>query len=103
MDKPKLIRDTLRYYGEIELPAGCVVATCELVHVAIMDEAIAFPSCEAFWWRKQKWLLDDKERAFGYFEAGRYMWLLANIKALPEPVPARGMQGLWNFDERLLR
>jgi hypothetical protein len=36
------------------------------------------------------------ERAFGGYEPGRYGWLLAGIKALPEPIECRGMPGLWN-------
>jgi activating signal cointegrator 1 len=39
--------------------------------------------------------VSDQERAFGDYTPGRYAWLLGNVFALPEPIPARGMPGLW--------
>lgn len=39
---------------------------------------------------------DSPERAFGDYAPGRYAWLLANVRALPEPVPCRGYQQLWD-------
>lgn len=35
---------------------------------------------------------------YGDFTPGRYAWLLADIVALPEPIPAKGKQGLWTPD-----
>jgi hypothetical protein len=40
----------------------------------------------------------EPERSFGGYAAGRYAWLLANIKALPEPIPCKGALGLWNYE-----
>jgi activating signal cointegrator 1 len=37
-----------------------------------------------------------QERAFGNYARGRFGWLLDALKTLPEPVPCRGAQGLWN-------
>lgn len=34
---------------------------------------------------------------FGWFEAGRWAWILADVVAFATPVPARGSQGLWNW------
>lgn len=42
--------------------------------------------------------LSSMERAFGDYAPGRYGWKLANVRALAEPVPARGMPGLWHCD-----
>jgi activating signal cointegrator 1 len=39
------------------------------------------------------------QRPYGIYEPGRYAWLLADIKPLAEPIPARGRQGLWNWQE----
>lgn len=36
------------------------------------------------------------EYAFGDYSAGRYMWLLKDIIALPEPVPCKGALSLWD-------
>jgi len=41
----------------------------------------------------------EQDRLFGYWRPGRYAWELADVAALAEPVPARGKQGLWEWDE----
>lgn len=40
--------------------------------------------------------LPEQERAFGDYSPGRFAWKLENVRVLPESVPARGYQGLWN-------
>lgn len=35
---------------------------------------------------------------WGNFSAGRWLWFLAEVKALPEPVPAVGRQGFWRWN-----
>ncbi|MCY4560237.1 MAG: hypothetical protein OXF79_28545 [Chloroflexi bacterium] len=32
------------------------------------------------------------------FSPGRWLWFLANVRALPDPVPAVGHQGFWHWD-----
>jgi hypothetical protein len=34
---------------------------------------------------------------YGDFTPGRFAWLLSSIKALDEPMPAKGHQGLWEW------
>jgi hypothetical protein len=34
---------------------------------------------------------------FGNYSEGRYAWILENIQPLPEPIPAKGAQGLWEW------
>lgn len=72
-----------------DLPLGVVVATCELVKVERITMFIELPP--------------DPEFQFGNYEVGRYLWHLANIKRLKEPVPARGALSLWEWDQALLR
>lgn len=36
---------------------------------------------------------------FGDFSSGRYAWLLADVEPLPEPIPAKGRFGLWEWDQ----
>jgi len=38
------------------------------------------------------------ERAFGDYSPGRWAWLLADVKPLTTPIPARGALGLWNWE-----
>jgi len=38
------------------------------------------------------------EILFGDWTPGRYVWEIANVNLLPEPIPARGKQGLFNIE-----
>lgn len=79
------------------MPLGCIVATCNLVEVARINLAISFPACRAYWHNKREWRLSAQERAFGDYSVGRYMWLLDNVQILPEPIPAKGSMGFWEW------
>lgn len=39
------------------------------------------------------------ELLFGDWTAGRYALEFANMTMLPEPIPVKGRQGLWNWEE----
>ena len=86
-------------YGEegvlfvTELPYGCIVAICKLAAVVRIDKS-------SYTWASHKWVLNEQERAFGDYSVGRYMWLLENIKILPEPIPAKGAMGLWEWNHK---
>lgn len=47
------------------------------------------------------WIITEQERAFGNYTPGRFAWLLSNIRALPEAIPARGALSLWNYEGEL--
>ena len=85
-------------FDPVTLPVGMIIATCELVDVVQMNELHVFPACQGYGCKRQYWKLDEKERAFGDYQVGRYMWLLANVKKLNKPITAKGALGLWNFD-----
>ena len=36
---------------------------------------------------------------WGDFRTGRWLWLLTDVKALPEPIPAVGHQSFWHWIE----
>ncbi len=86
----------------LELPLGVVVATCTLVECyEIPDERRLFRRADLDYFNIGAWLPpDDPERSFGDYTPGRYAWLLTNIQALPQPVPARGALGLWDWNEQ---
>lgn len=42
------------------------------------------------------------ERQMGDFSPGRYGWELNKIQPLAEPIPYRGLQGLFNVPDELL-
>lgn len=70
------------------LPRGAVVATAVLVGCEPTDSAIT----EALLRER-----GDDERLFGDYTPGRWAWFFENIEALPEPVPAVGARGLWEW------
>jgi len=42
--------------------------------------------------------LTMEEKAFGDYSSGRYGWLLLDPVQFIKPIPARGMPGLWKFN-----
>ncbi len=69
-----------------ELPLGKIIAVANLDRI-LTSEAI-----------NASGKLSDQERAFGDYSSNRFGWMLSNIIKLENPIPARGMQGLWEFD-----
>jgi hypothetical protein len=65
------------------LPRGLVVATCQLTNVVRVEPGRLYAT--------------ERERAFGDYTIGRYAWLLDEVEPLPEPMPARGALGLWEW------
>lgn len=68
------------------LPTGTVIATAVLLHCVTVEHLENAPH-----------ILTPKERAFGDYSPGRYAWRLWNVTPLPEPIPARGALGLWEW------
>jgi hypothetical protein len=77
-------------------PRGAIVATCELQSVIRTEILESYISHNLF-------TMTDQERAFGDYSPGRYAWLLANVRALPEPIPAKGALGLWEWQQEETR
>lgn len=78
----------------LKLPFGAVLCTCNLVDC--LEIGVEYMS---------KWgseiehpLPTGNELAFGDYTPGRFAWILGDIKPLPEPIPTRGAQGLWNWE-----
>jgi len=80
-----------------QLPFGAIIAVCELRDVRIIgDGPNGDPTIAADDMLSLTPILGN-ERAFGNYAAGRYAWLLAGVRALPEPIPAKGKLGLWDY------
>ena len=62
---------------------GVVLAYCELVDCVLIRSEDDWP--------------DEYERRLGDYTIGRYMWKLADVKLVVEPVPVKGRQGLWEW------
>lgn len=77
---------------DVLLPVGEVVAVCRLVNCKEIDNTTLHP------WRFNPEELSEQEKAFGDFTLGRYAWILEDVRMLPEPIPAKGRLGLWNWE-----
>lgn len=95
-----------------DIPLGCVIATAELVncwhivynpgtnvdiarHIKIgaeLDVPRKHPDFHRYI------VPDEQEMLFGDWTPSHYAWEFANLSVLPEPIPAKGMQGLWNWE-----
>ncbi|MBN1954854.1 MAG: hypothetical protein JW900_07365 [Anaerolineae bacterium] len=76
----KIFREVV--FGGEEVPTGVILAvtTIEEVTLITTDNVPGWP-----------------ERSFGDYTPGRYMWRLGRPTLLVEPIPARGLQGLWEW------
>lgn len=45
--------------------------------------------------------ISEQEKAFGDYSPGRYGWLLSNPVQFPEPIPAKGSLGLWEYNDSI--
>ncbi len=97
--------NTVGYRWEGNYPLGAVVATCTLAAVVPADriEWCDEPDFD----RVSSWVrvnapgisvsVRRAQLPFGDFTPGRYAWLLTDITPC-DPVPAKGRQGLWDWD-----
>jgi activating signal cointegrator 1 len=84
--------------GSEVLPTGVVLAECRLISCIPtrelqqnrVIEVDYLAGCDDFY-------MSDSERLFGDYTAGRWAWLLADMKLLKNPVPAKGARGLWDW------
>ena len=67
-----------------DLPFGAVIAICELVACIPTDDLTQGQI--------------GADRPFGDFSIGRFAWEITNVRPI-EPIPAKGMQRLWEWDE----
>lgn len=68
-----------------DLPTGAALCVVSLINVVPTDVLL------------EKVHLDPLERRLGNYGAGRYGWMLDDVRVF-DPVPAAGKQRLWNPD-----
>jgi len=67
-----------------EMPLGCIVAAVRLVAVHRVEDI-------------REEIADMMEIDLGNYSDGRFAWELEVVKLPPEPIPAVGQQGLWDW------
>jgi hypothetical protein len=78
------------YTDPSTLPTGRVLCTCKLfdcVQMQRVDDAVTVPGYK----------LSRKEKAFGNYAEGRFAFILANVRPLKNPVPAKGKLNMWEW------
>ncbi len=78
----------------VELPLGYIVATATLRACMSLDGRERYsPVFRQY--------MDEcpYQHEFGNFARGRFAWLLDDVQPLAEPIPARGSQGLWDWED----
>lgn len=107
-------------YSFDSLPLGCIIATVRLVRCSkievepdgtpyfrywpnaaeILQLQKDFPGQRDYRGQRIRRFpeAERKELLFGDWAPGRYAWELTNVTMLPEPIPAKGKQGLWSWD-----
>jgi hypothetical protein len=84
------------------LPCGSIIAVAELVEC----HPIVAPARIEGMISTGKMIKPDmpvsiygNELLFGDWTTGRYAWEFSDMKMLPEPIPARGGQRIWNWND----
>lgn len=68
-----------------DYPRGAVVGTVEIVDCVPAEEIVD--------------TLTERERLLGDYSPGRFAWVLKNPVMFDTPIPARGQQGWWNWED----
>ena len=70
-----------------DMPLGAIIAIAELADCVATYDMVGYSGLI----KNIGW----DELRLGDYSDGRYGLVLSNVRALPEPVPCRGKQGLW--------
>ena len=86
------------YEDPAKLPRGAVLGQCELTNCLAMAGLRGEQGTGP---KYADWVhaLSARERAFGNYAPERYGFRLASPVAYPEPIPARGKLGLWEWNQ----
>lgn len=83
------------YTSTLDLPFGAVIATCRLADCL---KILKIKNGTVYLEKRHIFSVKENEYAFGDYTPGRFAWILEDVTKLPEPIPAKGFQRLWNWE-----
>ena len=96
------LRDRMSQAWRRAIPAGAVVATATLAGMARVEYVDPMTGHTVHDNHTEAGCAAGRGRTpidpWGDFSAGRWLWFLADVKALPKPIPAVGRQGFWRWN-----
>ena len=109
-DIPEVWQPLVRMYknfGQPGVPQGAVVATARLVdawQVRDTSKNMGIVHPDGYPQVFGDSTLESQRRSckadpYGDFSVGRWLWFLEDVELVDPPVPVRGHQGFWNWDE----
>jgi hypothetical protein len=77
------------------LPRGKILGTVNVGHMMKTEDWV-YQNCADVNFVPDEWY-------FGNYDVGRWAWLTSNPVRFAEPIPAKGLQGFWNYDLPMLQ
>jgi hypothetical protein len=83
------------------MPRGAIVAIARLVDVCPTGDVLNYVGRGALSYLGSPvaFTLTEQEAAFGDYTGGRFAWLLADVRPLPEPLQCKGARRLWTVPD----
>ena len=81
------------YASADDLPLGCIIAVTTLVDVLAFDRDSLRKARDG----ARRGELPEHEADFGDFSAGRFGFVLSDVRRLAVAIPVRGMLGVWTL------
>jgi len=80
----------LKLISTLPITPGHIICKCQLIDCVYMTEEYIENM------KKNNY----QEYICGYYEEGRYAWILEKIEPLKDPIPAKGKLNIWNFEKK---
>lgn len=85
-EKDERISNLLMLIPNVDMQYGKIICKCRLIDCVYMSDEFV-----------EKMKNNDQEYLCGYYEVGRYAWILELLEVLDEPISARGKLGIWYY------
>lgn len=85
------LNQRLQDYGKNSFPLGAIIAVGILHRINRIGRSPDGRVCL----RQTERFVEGDELLFGDYTPGRCGWVFTNVGLLPEPIPCKGMLGLW--------